>query len=103
MKYFGTVSKDALLSEAMLNFVDIKKHEPVIAFEVGDDMALAVAEEISKSLKAGANVAVLGHEYEKIVVFPGKVFRFAPKEAERRQKALDYAKSIGIPEPSSLF
>jgi hypothetical protein len=36
---------------------------------------------------------------EAFVVFAGKVFRYPRRQAEGRQQAQDYARSIGIPEP----
>jgi len=103
MRYQGNVHADNLLSDSILNFVDVKAQTPAIVFEVGDDMVLAVAEELSRTLKPGKHLAVIGHEYEKMVIFPGKIFRFTPKEVEKRQKALDYAKSVGISESQINF
>jgi hypothetical protein len=118
MKYTGTVILESLLSDSVLNFVDVKNRETadltdpladqaptvtVITFKIGDDMASAVADEISRNLKAKYWYADISHEYEKIVIFQNKVVRFAPKETEKRQKAFDYAKSLTIPESQIDF
>jgi hypothetical protein len=118
MKYTGTIIAESLLSDAVFNFVDIKARETaeltdpttdqpksvtVISFEVGDDMAAAVADEVSRTMLAGSWYADISHEYERIIIFRNKVVRFAPKETEKRQKAFDYAKSLGIPESQIDF
>ncbi|MGK3943419.1 hypothetical protein [Streptomyces sp. RP5T] len=36
---------------------------------------------------------------EAFVIFADKIFRYPRKQAEGRQQAQDYARSIGIPEP----
>jgi hypothetical protein len=36
---------------------------------------------------------------EAFVVFAGKVFRYPRRQADGREQAKDYARSIGIPEP----
>ena len=118
MKFTGTVIAESLLSDSVLNFVDITMRETadltdptgdqpkavnVLTFEVGDDMASAVSDEISRNLRAGQWYADMATEYEKIVIFPNKIFRFAPKEVDKRQKALDFAKSLHIPESQIAF
>jgi len=104
MKYTGKVRADCLLSDSAFNFIDKQNTENGdIVFEVEDDMALAVAEEMSINFKPGANIAVVKNEYDTLVAFPNKIFRFTPKEPERRQKALDYAKTLSIPEAKIDF
>lgn len=118
MKYVGTIIVESLISDSVLNFVEIKARETadladpladqpkqvtIVTFEIGDDMASAVVEEVSKNLKSGHWYGDVAHEFDKFVVFPNKVFRFTPKEVEKRQKAIDYAKSLGIPESQIDF
>jgi hypothetical protein len=118
MKYTGTLVLESLVSDSVLNFVNVKTRETaelvdaladqpktvtVITFEAGDDMVLAVAEEISRNLASGHWYADIGHEFEKIIIFHNKVVRFTPKETEKRQKAFDYARSLGIPESQIDF
>jgi hypothetical protein len=118
MKYIGTIIVESLISDSVLNFVEIKARETaeladpltdqpkqvtIITFEIGDDMASAVVEEISRNLKSGHWYADVAYEFDKYVIFPNKIFRFAPKETEKRQKAFDYAKSLGIPESQIDF
>jgi len=118
MKYIGTIILDSLISDSVLNFVEIKARETaeladaladqskqvtIVTFEIGDDMVSAVAEEISKNLKSGHWYADISHEFDKFVIFPNKIFRFTPKEIEKRQKAVDYAKSLHIPESQIDF
>lgn len=118
MKYTGTIIAESLLSDSVLNFVTVTSRETaelvdalpdqpkqvtIVVFEVGDDMASAVAEEISRHLNSRHWYADLRHEYEIFVIFPNKIFRFAPKETEKHQKAIEYAKSLGIPESQIDF
>ncbi len=118
MKYTGTVIVESLLSDSVLNFVDVKHRETaelidalpdqskevtIVVFECGDDMAAAVAEEISRHLRPNHWYADIRQEYDTFVIFPNKIFRFAPKETEKHQKAVDYAKSLGIPESQIDF
>ena len=112
MIYTGTVVAESLHDESVLNFVaetgrktEFLKKNPgteqpenvtVISFTVTDEMALAVADEFSRLLKTGW-YADFGHEFDRYVIFPGKVFHFAPKEIEKKQKAIEYGKTLGIP------
>ena len=118
MKFTGTIVLESLLSDSVLNFVDVKTRETadltdptadqpktvnIVTFEVGDDMAGAVSDEISRNLRSGQWYADMATEYEKVVIFPNKIFRFAPKEIDKRQKAFDFAKSLHIPESQIVF
>ncbi len=118
MKYTGTIIVESLISDSVLNFVEIKTRETaeladaladqpkqvtIITFEIGDDLASAVVEEISKNLRSGHWYADVAYEFDKYVIFPNKVFRFTPKETEKKQKAVEYAKSLGIPESQIDF
>lgn len=118
MKFTGTIITESLLSDSVLNFVEVKTRETaeltnptpdqpktvnIITFEVGDDLAGAVADEISRNLKTGPWYADMGTEYEKVVIFSNKIFRFTPKEIDKRQKAFDFAKSLHIPESQIVF
>lgn len=118
MKYIGTIILESLISDSVLNFVEVKARETadltdaladqpkqvtVITFEIGDDMASTVVEEISKNLKSGHWYGDVAHEFDKYVIFPNKVFHFMPKETDKRQKAFEYAKSLGIPESQIDF
>lgn len=118
MKYTGTIIAESLLSDSVLNFVDQKAKETaeladpaadqpkmvtILTIEVGDDLVGAVADEISRNLKPGHWYADIGNEYEKTIIFPNKLFKFTPKETEKRQKAIDYAQSLRIPESQIDF
>lgn len=118
MKYTGTIIAESLISDSILNFVEVKSRDTaelvdalpdqpkeinIIVFEVVDEMAGAIADELSRTLKSGHWYADVSHEFDKFVVFPNKIFRFTPKEVDKRQKALDYAKSLGIPESQIDF
>ncbi len=99
MKYVGSVIKGSLLDEAFLNFADAEKEAGgLITFEVGDEMVASVAEEMSKSLKSGASYGVIKNEFERMIIFPNKIFKYSVKDAVTRQKAVDYGKTLGIPE-----
>ena len=113
MIYNGTVLLESLHDESVLNFVTetgrLKKpltnhstSQPaevhIVSFTVADDMAPAVADELSRLLKPGHWYADFGNEYDKYVIFPGKIFHFAPKETDKKQKAQEYGRSLGIPE-----
>lgn len=95
MIYHGRFQTDGLLSDSVLNFVDVKKQNGEVEFTVGDDFVLAVVEEISTHLKP-AHACVISNEYERFVIFPNKVFRYRVTEAETQQKAIEYAASLGI-------
>jgi hypothetical protein len=113
MIYSGTIISESLHDESVLNFVEVKSREKkpltgatdqqpkeieLISFTVKDEMVPAVADELSRLLKPGHWYADFGTEYDKYIVFAGKVFHYAPKEIEKQQKAKDYAKTLGIPE-----
>lgn len=103
MKYTGSVPNDSLSSDSVFNFIRVLSRDKETSFEVEEDLALAVAEEISRTLKPGSRFATVRNEYDTIVAFVNKLFRFAPNEKERRQKAVDYAKTLGIKETEISF
>lgn len=118
MLYTGTVIAESLLDESALNFVEQVKREhaqmidaaadqpasvSIVKFTVRDEMAPAIAEELSRLIKPGRWYADVRHEFDVYVIFAGKIFHFAPKETEKRAKALEYAKTLGIPEKQLDF
>ncbi len=118
MIYTGTVIIESLHDESVLNFVSTTGRETaelvdavgeqpkqvtVVTFTVNDEMAPAVVDELSRLLKSGHWYADVRNEFDVFVVFPNKVFHFMPKEADKRQKAFDYAKSLNIPESQIDF
>ena len=113
MKYTGTLIAESLIDEAFLNFVSITERRKMplegattdqlpeitlIRFIVTDDFAPAVVEEISKSLKGRGWYGSVEGEYEKFMIFPHKIFKYTPKDVTGFQKAIDYGKSLGIPD-----
>ncbi len=103
MLYNGSVLAGSLHDESILNFVDSLRREAtpagdLITFVVKDELAPSVADELSRLLKSGQSYASVKNETDIYAVFPNKVFHFMPKELEKRQKALDYAKTLQISE-----
>ena len=118
MIYTGTVIAESLHDESVLNFVDDVKREhaqmidalpdqaktvSIITFAVREELAGAVVDELSRLIKPSHWYADVKHEFDVYVIFPNKIFRFMPKEADKRQKAVDYAKTLGIPESQIDF
>lgn len=118
MIYTGTVILESLHDESVLNFAENVKREhaqmidalpdqpasvTIATFTVRDEMAPAIVDELSRLLKAGHWYADVRNEFDMFVIFPGKVFHFTPKELDKRQKALDYAKTLAIPESQVDF
>lgn len=118
MLYTGTVILESLHDESVLNFVENVKREhaqmidalpdqpatvTIATFTVRDEMAPAIVDELSRLFKAGHWYADVRHEFDTFVIFPGKVFHFMPKETEKREKALAYAKTLSIPESQIDF
>jgi len=113
MLYTGTVIIESLHDESVLNFVNVTSRETadlvdalgdqpkqvtVVTFTVADEMAPAVVDELSRLLKTGHWYADVRNEFDVFVVFPNKVFHFMPKETDKKQKVLEYAKTLSIPE-----
>lgn len=118
MNYTGTVILESLHDESVLNFVDAVNRETaelvdaqpgqpaqvtIATFQVRDEMAPAIADELSRLIKPGHWYADICHEFDCYIIFPGKVFHYMPKEIDKRQKAFDYAKSLLIPESQIAF
>lgn len=118
MNYTATIVLESLHDESVLNFADAVSREvadlvdalpdqsqqvTVVTLTVRDEMAPAIADELSRALKSPHWYADVCHEFDCYIVFPGKVFHYAPKEVDKRQKAFEYAKSLGIPESQIAF
>ena len=99
MRYTGIITPEALLSDSVLNFAVSQRTDPAhpgrVLFELESDLALAVSEELSHTLKP-ASWASLRCEYETMLIFPNKIFKFPPTDVVTKQKALDYGTSLGI-------
>lgn len=92
------VHKDQLLSDGFLNFaITVTQEAHQITCEVEGDLIEAVSQELSLNLKP-QSFAQFKSEYETIIIFPNKIFKFAPKDATTKQKVIDYAQTLGIPE-----
>ena len=109
----GLLIKESLTDTTVLTLVRITKEETwqanntavyqpalwtAISFAVDDDQADATAEKLSQALKPGwyINAATAVHVY---VLFPDKVFKYRKGDGSQRRQAIEYGRSLGIPEP----
>ncbi len=67
-------------------------------FEVADDAAERLAEQLSAVLDEPGWYVDYSTATEKFIVFAGRVFRYPLGSAAGRQEAADYARSKGVPE-----
>lgn len=116
VKYRGLLLKESLEDEAVLNLLSITKTEmwnmpnaadfqpkqwTAIHFEVGKDEVGSIAELLSRALKLkGWYLNMSGEEHE-MVVFPNRVFNYTKGDMKKKNEAIEYGKSIGIP-PNQL-
>ncbi len=118
MIYTGTVIAESLHDESVFHFVENIKREhaqlvdalagqeknvTIVTFTVQDELVGAVVDELSRLIKPSHWYADIKYEFDNYVIFPGKIFHFTPKEIDKRQKAYDYAKTLGIPEKQIDF
>jgi hypothetical protein len=71
----------------------------VIDFEADDDVAGALAQGLSESLDAdGGWYADFRDGADRVVVYAGAIFRYAPGDAETRAAAIAHGRAAGVPE-----
>jgi hypothetical protein len=68
------------------------------SFEIGEAEAADFAEKLSKSLKQGKWYVDFKSDKEFYVVFASKVTHYMLGDKTGKQQAVDYARSVGIPE-----
>jgi len=98
MNYKGLVTSDKLISDSVFNFVLSQSPDArpgITQFTAPADLAPAISEELSRQLQAGG-YGVLESDFERIVVFSHKIFKFYPQDAQWQQKVADYAASLNI-------
>lgn len=111
--FHGLLIKESLRDTSILDRLTITKEERwdvenategqpavwnVAWFDVEDDRIDATAQSLSEALENGKWYLDLSSEAEKVVIFPGKVFRYAKGNAAGREDAKAFARSIDIPE-----
>lgn len=105
----GTLIKESLSDDKILDFVEIDKVElwkaenhtasqpkywTAILFHANSEEFLDV---LPNYLADGWYVDLSNHE-EKIIVFKNKVVKYQIGEAAGKQEAIDYCRKIGVPE-----
>jgi hypothetical protein len=69
-------------------------------FEADDEQSERLAEQLSDALEArGGWYADFHSDSEVTVVFAGRVFRYRRGDSHERDKVMEYARSVGVPEP----
>jgi len=107
-EYHGIIIKEGLKDKSILNKMKIlgqKKGREWTLLRVGvnENQILQVIELVQKSLLT--EPIYYAHFYRKqelIVVFPQKIFYLTPNK-ENWKPAIDYGKSIGVPEKELDF
>lgn len=109
----GLLIKESLKDKSVLNRLVITKEESwdvddampgqpaiwnVAWFEVKDENITEIAQTLSRALEKGKWYLDLTSETEKVVVFPGKVFRYIKGDVQSQLDAKVFGRSIGIPE-----
>ena len=111
--FTGVIIRESLRDPAVVNQLKIT-HEEVenidnaaegqsstwhlLSVEVESEKIVEVTDAISKALKKGKWYVDFSSDTEKVVVFPERVFRYPRGNAERRQQAVQYGRSLAIPE-----
>jgi hypothetical protein len=69
-------------------------------FEADDEQRERLAEALSDALEArGGWYADFHSDSEVTVVFAGRVFRYRRGDSGQREEVMEYARSVGVPEP----
>ena len=72
----------------------------LVWFEVDDEHASALAEELSRALSADHGWYADFHSDTRVtVVFAGRVFTYDRGDTAARARVADHARSVGVPEP----
>lgn len=113
MEYTGLLIKEGLRDETVLKHLTVTKTEAwdvenaeggqpkqwtAIYFGVDKEKIDEVAEQLSHSLKPKDWYLNISGEDSIFCVFPGKVFEYKRGDTEKRIEAIEYGKSVGIPE-----
>ncbi|MFO0702616.1 MAG: hypothetical protein U0514_01935 [Candidatus Andersenbacteria bacterium] len=70
----------------------------LLSVTVDEDKVQEAAGAVSRALKKGKWYVDFSSDSEKIVVYPGRVFRYQRGNAASRVQAVTYGRSLGIPE-----
>ncbi len=112
MTYKGTIILESLKSDSLVSKLNIKKKETwnvgnndpqqpaiwtAISFDNPKDSFLEIISEIQANLKDFWYVDVRD-QTNTIIIFPQKVFDYQTGDILQKQNAVNYGKSIGIPE-----
>lgn len=110
MKYEGTVVEESLLDSRFVNLLEVSGVHISSAENPEDRWHLykvKVSEEeiasLSKQIKPKHWYMHFWNGDDVIVVFPGKTFRFKHSDKSTWQPAIEYGKSINIPEEQLDF
>jgi len=113
MKYRGLLLKEGLSDETVLDDLIISKTEywdvkntsadqpkqwTAISFEVDGDQVDVIAENLSNALRPTGWYLNMNSDDEVIVVFPRKVFKYRKGDSGKRAEAIEFGKSVGIPD-----
>lgn len=113
IKYSGLLLKEGLKDETVLKYLMVTKTEiwnaenaegdqpkqwTAIYFEVTKKKVNEAAEQLSRALKPKGWYLNIFGENIIFVVFPNKVFRYKKENISEKIRAIEYGKTIGIPE-----
>ena len=108
----GLLLKESLIDAGVLNRLCITRTETwnvaqaadnqpniwtAISFEVDDDEAGAITEELSHALKSPVWYVDARQDDWVIVIFPDRVFKYLRSNQTGKAEAQAYARAIGIP------
>ncbi len=109
----GLLIKESLKDTSVLNKLVITKEESwdvdnamsgqpsvwnVAWFEIKNENIEEMGQILSRALENGKWYLDLTSESDKLVVFPGKVFRYKKGDLKSQSDAKAFGRSIGIPE-----
>ena len=105
MKYKGFVEKENIKDASFLNFTQIlKEGNGKVIFECEDDIAPAVALEMSEEFHPGSHFGVVRNEEEVNIVFPQKVFTYTVRDSHTKEQMIKYGETLGIsPKELEIF
>jgi len=110
-KYKGLLLKESLKDDSVLDLVTVIKTEvwdvknaadfqpkqwTAMSFEGNRNKMNSVAEQFSHILKPKWYLNMSDKKYE-IVVFPEKIFKYVKEDMKKKNEAVQYGKTIGIP------
>ncbi len=111
-KFTGLLLKESLEDDSFLDMIEITEkqvwnidnaanYQPkvwtAIYFKGEEDRTDEISEKLSHSLKPRwyANISVGNKEY---VIFHKKIFKYNKGDKETKERAINYGKSLGIPD-----